>query len=48
MQLWRLEYERDGINLGSWHLCILIRMFLLSYTEVVCEVVCCMAVKLGH
>jgi len=51
MQPWKLEYETDGINLGNWRLCWPIRMFPFlwegSYTQVVYEVVCYMAVKLG-
>ena len=44
MQLWRLEHERDRINLGNLCLRLSIEMspFLSdeSYTEVVCVIVC--------
>jgi len=45
MQLWSLEYVTDEISLDNLCLCLPIRM---SYTEVVCIVVRCMAVKLGQ
>ena len=49
MQLWRLEFELDGINSGSWFRCLPIRIYHWQWEEdctaVVCEAVCCMEVR---
>ena len=46
MQLWRPEFELDGINSGSWYHCLPIRIYHWQWegdcTAVVCKVVCCM------
>ena len=43
MQLWRPEFELDGINSGSWYHCLPIRIC----TAVVCEIVCYVEVRPG-
>jgi len=52
MPVWRLEYKKHGVNLGNLCLCLPVRTCLLlwegNYTEVVCRIVCYMAVKLGQ
>jgi len=52
MQLWRLEYERDGINIDNLCLYLPIRMSPVimrgkSYRST-CRIVCYMAVKHGQ
>ena len=52
IQLWRLQYELDGINLVNWCLWLLVKTssFLQesSYTDVLCRVICYMAAKFGQ
>ena len=48
MQPWRQEFELDGINSGSWYLCLPVRVRVrVSCTVVVYEVVFYMEVRPG-
>ena len=51
MQLWRPEFELDGINLGSWYHCLPIGIYHWlgegGYIAVVCKVVCYTEVRPG-